>query len=265
MTLEILPRHFVEKPWGQANLPAEFGGRAEKVGEIWFDRPDASLPLLCKWLFTSEKLSVQVHPNDQQARARGHASGKEECWVVTTADEGATLGIGLKEMLSESELRDASLSGEIEHILEWKPVKPGDWFYIPAGTVHAIGAGVQLVEIQQNADITYRLYDYGRPRELHLEDGVEVANTAPYTGACGNLAGAEGSVTFVDGDYFLITLADASHDFASLDDDPAYCVPTAGLFECPAGELSAGMVAYGSAADLSPVSADARILIARET
>ena len=86
MTAAILPRHFVEKPWGQAGLPAHFGGRDEKVGEIWFDRPDAPLPLLCKWLFTSEKLSVQVHPNDEQAKARGLASGKEECWIVSATD-----------------------------------------------------------------------------------------------------------------------------------------------------------------------------------
>ena len=261
MSLEILPRHFVEKPWGQAALPREFGGRSEKVGEIWFDREDAPLPLLIKWLFTSEKLSVQVHPNDRQARARGLASGKEECWIVTATQGDARLGIGLTEALSEAELRDASLSGEIEQVLDWKPVKPGDWYYIPSGTIHAIGAGVQLVEIQQNADITYRLYDYGRPRELHLEDGVAVADTAAYAGAHGRVPDAPGLHQLVSSDYFSIHIARGACDLEGF--GPAYCVPVSGAFDSPRGAVAAGEVMLGDPADLCPLEPGCVLVIAR--
>jgi mannose-6-phosphate isomerase len=146
------------------------GGR--RIGEICYEAEGPEpLPILVKWLFTSEKLSIQVHPNDIQAQARGMPSGKEECWYIVDAEPDAVLGMGTKTPLDAEALRTASLSGEIEQLMDWKPVKPGDYFYIPAGTVHAIGAGITLVEVQQYADITYRLYDYGRPRELHLEDG----------------------------------------------------------------------------------------------
>jgi mannose-6-phosphate isomerase len=178
----LLERHFVEKPWGRDDVPTPFGAPADqRIGEVWYEAADGSpLPLLVKWLFTSEKLSIQVHPSDDQARARGLPSGKEECWYIVSAEPGAVLGMGTKQPLTSDELRAASLSGEIEALMDWKPVKAGDYFYIPAGTVHAIGAGITLVEVQQYADITYRLYDYGRPRELHLDDGVAVSKAAPY-------------------------------------------------------------------------------------
>jgi mannose-6-phosphate isomerase len=177
-----LERHFVEKPWGREDLPAAFGApNGQRIGEVWYESGDGTaLPLLVKWLFTSEKLSIQVHPSDEEAKARGLSSGKEECWVIVDAEPGAVLGIGTTRPLTPEELRATSLSGEIEALMDWKPVKAGDYFYIPAGTVHAIGAGITLVEVQQYANITYRLYDYGRPRELHLDDGVAVSKPAPY-------------------------------------------------------------------------------------
>ncbi len=158
-----LAKHLVEKPWGRTDIPAQFGDiNGRRIGEIWYEAPDGRpLPILVKWLFTSEKLSIQVHPNDDQARARGLPSGKEECWYIVDAEPGAVLGMGTTQPLNSAELRAASLSGEIEQLMDWKPVKAGDYFYIPAGTVHAIGAGITLVEVQQYADITYRLYDYG--------------------------------------------------------------------------------------------------------
>ena len=263
MTLEILPRHFVEKPWGQSDLPAHFGGRSEKVGEIWFDRADMPLPLLCKWLFTSEKLSVQVHPNDEQAAARGLRSGKEECWIVTAVQGDARLGIGLTRELSDGELREASLSGAIEDLLDWKPVKPGDWYYIPAGTIHAIGAGVQLVEIQQNADITYRLYDYGRPRELHLDDGVAVSSTAPYSGAHGAMKTDHGVHSLVRSRHFAIDYAVGDVSLESLGDALAYCVPVAGQFTVGAQTLSPGEVALARPAEIAATSGECTLLLAR--
>lgn len=178
----FLERQFVEKPWGRDDLPPEFGAHGgHRIGEIWYNGTGQTpLPLLVKWMFTSEKLSIQVHPSDADAHRRGLLSGKEECWYIVDAEPGAVLGIGTKQPLTAEELRTASLTGEIEQLVDWKPVKAGDFYYIPAGTVHAIGAGITLVEVQQPADITYRLYDYGRPRELHLDDGVGVAHPVPY-------------------------------------------------------------------------------------
>lgn len=178
----------VEKPWGVEQLPSQFTLPADsqigeiwcdgKIGEIWFE-PPATQKLLAKYIFTSERLSIQVHPNDEQAKARGLQVGKEECWYIIDTAPDAVLGIGTRNMLSGAELADAAFSGEIENLMEWHAVKPNMFFYIPAGTVHAIGGGVSLVEIQQNSDVTYRLYDYGRPRELHLEDGAAVAEAQP--------------------------------------------------------------------------------------
>lgn len=177
-----LERKFVEKPWGQEVLPDIFGGETgEKTGEIWFQAPDGiTLQLMAKYLFTSERLSVQVHPNDRQARRLGFPHGKEECWLILDAEPDAVVGLGLKKTVSASKLKAAAMVGEIEQLIDWKPVKAGDFIYVPPGTIHAIGAGISLVEIQQNVDITYRIYDYGRPRELHLDDAMAVAKLKPY-------------------------------------------------------------------------------------
>lgn len=172
----------VEKPWGRRDLPARFGLNADRrVGEIWFTADaDVPQPLLVKYLFTSEKLSVQVHPDDAQAQAMGLAGGKSECWYVLATEGDARLGIGLTRTVDADALRAAALDGSIEQLIDWKPVKPGDFYYIPAGTIHAIGGGITLVEVQQNNDVTYRLFDYGRPRELHLDAGMAVSDPAPY-------------------------------------------------------------------------------------
>ena len=203
----LLTRNLVEKPWGRDTLPEGFarGGGDRRIGEVWYDRPGDPLPILVKWLFTSEKLSVQVHPSDAEAAARGQPSGKEECWFIVDAEPGAVLGMGTTEPLDDDRLRAAAQDGSIEALMDWKPVRAGDFFYIPAGTVHAIGAGITLVEVQQNADITYRLYDYGRPRELHLDDGVAVSDARPYADARSGCA-VPGDLLF-DGPYFAMMLA----------------------------------------------------------
>lgn len=175
-----LVRRYVEKPWGRTELPPMFDApTGQRIGEVWFSGP-GDQPLLVKYLFTSERLSIQVHPNDEQARARGLSRGKSECWTILAADEGATLGLGLTREVSKEELRAAALDGSIEQLMNWRPVRAGDFFMVPPGTIHAIGGGICLIEFQQNSDVTYRLYDYGRPRELHLDDGIAVANAAPY-------------------------------------------------------------------------------------
>ncbi len=166
---------FLEKVWGSAKLAPWFPNRdSGKIGEVWFHTPE--IPLLVKFLFTTEKLSVQVHPDDDYARLHHGSCGKTEMWHILAAEPGAQIAAGFRTPLTEEQLRKSSLSGEIETLLEWHDARPGDTFFIPAGTVHAIGKGLALCEIQQHSDVTYRLYDYGRPRELHLDHGIAVSH-----------------------------------------------------------------------------------------
>ena len=259
-----LATHYVEKPWGRADLPAGFAAEGRKVGEVWFDAPDHALPILVKWLFTSEKLSVQVHPDDGQARARGLVSGKEECWVIVSAEPGARLGIGTQVSLNADELRAASQSGAIEALMDWKPVAAGDYFYIPAGTVHAIGAGVTLVEVQQNADITYRLFDYGRPRELHLEDGVAVSRAGPYTDARSGRIDGTACQTLVAGPIFTLVHARGEALQPLLTGDGArWVIPLEGEIIACGRSYRAGDCLYIGSGALVSVSNDASVLVAQ--
>lgn len=184
MTATHLSTIRVEKPWGRRQLWPGFTDPApdeSPIGEIWFGAPAGrEAELLVKYLFTSEKLSIQVHPDDAQARARGFARGKDEAWVILDAQPNSTIALGTVRPVSREELRAAALDGSIEALMDWKPVLAGDVIYSPANTVHAIGAGITLIEVQQNVDLTYRLYDYGRPRELHLEDGIAVSDPVPF-------------------------------------------------------------------------------------
>ena len=198
-----LQRRYVEKPWGRTRLPPIFDPpEGKRIGEVWFEG-DKDLPLLAKYIFTSERLSIQVHPDDEQARARGLREGKSECWTILEADPGATIGLGLKRAARREELRAAALDGSIEDLIDWRSVSAADFVFVPSGTVHAIGAGISLLEFQQNADVTYRLYDYGRPRELHLEDGVAVANPGPFPDQLLHLSPGENR-TLVDGPHFTL-------------------------------------------------------------
>jgi mannose-6-phosphate isomerase len=206
MTVEKLRPRAVEKVWGRRDLPPPFGPippEAEPVGEIWFESA-ADDALLVKYLFTSEKLSVQVHPDEQAARRLGLASGKEEAWWVVAAEQGAAVGLGLTETVEPEQLRAAALDGSIEHMLDWRTVRPGDFLYSPAGTVHAIGAGLSIVEIQQNVDVTYRLYDYGRDRELHLDEAVAVAKPGPWNPSSRPFALGPGREILTSGRAFVI-------------------------------------------------------------
>jgi mannose-6-phosphate isomerase len=236
-----LAKHLVEKPWGRTDIPAEFGDMGgRRIGEIWYEASDGRpLPILVKWLFTSEKLSIQVHPNDDQARERGLPSGKEECWYIVDAEPGAVLGMGTTQPLNSDELRAASLSGEIEQLMDWKPVEAGDYFYIPAGTVHAIGAGITLVEVQQYADITYRLFDYGRPRELHLDDGIAVSDAKPY----GDIRSGKalGNMSLVDGPHFWLSHICNQSGLDSLPgESQMWVVPLAGDVEFSTSMIGVG-------------------------
>ncbi len=198
----------VAKPWGRRDLPAPFAPvptEQEPVGEIWFSHPEfAEAELLVKYLFTSEKLSIQVHPDDEAARSAGFVRGKDEAWIILEAEPDATIGLGLREPISRDALEAAALDGSIEQLVDWRPVTAGDVFYSPAGTVHAIGPGLKLIEVQQNVDLTYRLYDYNRPRELHLEDGIAVAQPVPYAPPAAPADRGDGRRILVEGPAFVL-------------------------------------------------------------
>jgi mannose-6-phosphate isomerase len=199
-----LPILQVEKVWGRDTLPLPFiAPDGKRIGEIWFQPPPELPQLLVKYIFTSEALSIQVHPSDAQTITQGLGrQGKEECWLIIAAEPGAKLGIGFKKPVGAEAMRAAAIDGSIERLLEWHLVSPGDFFYIPSNTVHAIGAGVSLIEIQQNSDITYRLYDYGRPRELHLNEGIAVAKGEPFPAGYKRYVPARQSMTLVAGPIF---------------------------------------------------------------
>jgi mannose-6-phosphate isomerase len=258
-----LAKHLVEKPWGRTDIPAAFGDMGNRrIGEIWYeDGASDPLPILVKWLFTSEKLSIQVHPNDAQARARNMPSGKEECWYIVSAEPGAVLGIGTRHPLNADELRAASLSGEIENLIDWKPVKAGDYYYISAGTVHAIGAGVNLVEVQQYADITYRLYDYGRPRELHLDDGVAVSDARPYSDF--RSGHTDGNVQLVDGPHFRLWHITDEAALAELPDtDRRWIIPIHGTISVGADSAAVGDCMLVEAGIPLKMDSGSRLLVA---
>ncbi len=170
-----------EKVWGTPRTePWYRNPQGRDVGEIWFSASD-SVPLLVKLLFTSDNLSVQVHPNDTYAEKHHGCRGKTEMWHILRADPGAKIALGLRERATAERLREAALTGEIMDLLNWIPVQPGETFFVPAGTIHALGGGLALCEVQQYSDVTYRLYDYGRPRELHLDHGVAVSSLEPFS------------------------------------------------------------------------------------
>lgn len=257
----------VEKPWGRDQLPAPFAAPfGKRIGEIWFEPTEDVHSLLVKYIFTSEKLSVQVHPDDAQAKALGESdTGKEECWLVIDAEPGATLGIGFKAPISADAMRAAALDGSIEDLLVWYPVQAGDFFYIPSGTVHAIGAGVSLIEIQQNSDITYRLYDYGRPRPLHLEKGIMVARGEAYSPALHRHLPPTGTVGLARGPYFTAHRVEGAPDSALLAeyDGPTLVLPRRGEIELGGDVLRPGECAAAPAASAIAFSPESQSILVR--
>jgi mannose-6-phosphate isomerase len=165
------------KVWGRKRLLPWFPDADEPIGEVWYEA-NCELPLLVKLLFTSERLSIQVHPDDGEDGPRG----KTEMWHILEAEPGAQIALGFREPITRERMIEAAQTGEIERLVRWFPVHPGETYLTPAHTVHAIGAGIVLCEIQQNSDVTYRLYDYGRPRELHLAQAAAVADLGVHPG-----------------------------------------------------------------------------------
>jgi mannose-6-phosphate isomerase len=227
---------FSPRPWGTRDLSPWYDYRpAEPVGEAWLTGPqclietgdqqgrtlselaaacpDALLgphrnevgdyPLLVKILFPHDKLSVQVHPDDALAQQIGEPRGKTECWYVLDAQPGAAVALGLKPGSTVEAMRKAIADHTLEAMLEQVPVTKGDMIFVDAGTVHAIGPGVTLLETQQTSDITYRLYDYGRPRELHIDRGL--AATRLHTAAGKIAPKVEGARTrLIEQKYFTV-------------------------------------------------------------
>ncbi|MEZ5743673.1 MAG: class I mannose-6-phosphate isomerase [Sphingomonadaceae bacterium] len=230
----------VEKPWGKDVLPAPFHAPVgQRIGEIWFEPPTELSELLVKYIFTSEKLSVQVHPSNEQVP--GH--GKEECWLIVDAEPGATLGIGFREEIGPEAMRKAAVDGSIEKLMKWHSVERGDFFYIPAGTVHAIGPGVSLIEVQQNSDTTYRLFDYGRPRQLHLDQAVAVAKGEPYPASLRKSVPDGGEMEICDGPLFRLDQVEGAPSeaiAAHYADGPLLVIPREGPVHIGGKELVAG-------------------------
>ncbi|HEX8443129.1 MAG TPA: class I mannose-6-phosphate isomerase [Allosphingosinicella sp.] len=198
----------IEKPWGRRDIPAIFGSATpdgEPVGEVWFEDPRGGRPeLLVKYLFTSQPLSIQVHPDAAAADPLGYPSGKDEAWLVLDAEPEAKIGIGLRDETDAQSLREAATDGSIERLVDWHPVAAGDSFYSPAGTVHSIGAGLSLIEVQQNVDVTFRLYDFGRARALQLDAALAVAQPGPYTQPLQPYVLTPGREILADGPAFVL-------------------------------------------------------------
>lgn len=204
------PGHPVGEAWLTSVDCAVEGHRNVTLAEITRKWPEefsadapGEFPLLMKFLFPREWLSVQVHPNDAEAQAIGQPRGKNECWYVLSAEPDAKLALGFREELTQDQMERAIHEGTLESKLRYVPVQAGDMVYVEAGTIHAIGPGMVVLETQQYSDTTYRLYDYGRPRELHLKDGLAV--TKPRTSS-GLVAPVEkdGFTRLISTPYFIV-------------------------------------------------------------
>ncbi len=238
----ILKPILVERIWGVRSLAPWYKDDSTKeplekpIGEIWLtadtciamsghakghtlneltaadperfgDPRHEGFPLLIKLLFPREKLSVQVHPNDAQARSLGMPRGKTECWYVLAAEPGAAVAVSFKEQLTTNEIAASIKDGSIEAKLRMIPVQAGDMIFVDANTVHAIGPGMVVLETQQYSDTTYRLWDYGRPRELHVEAGMAVTRTDTEAGLVPP-APMDGFTRLVSSNYFFVDRID---------------------------------------------------------
>jgi len=199
--------------------------RAHPQELLGADAPVAESPLLVKVIFAREKLSVQVHPDDRMAQKYGQPRGKSECWYVLDAEPGAEVAAGLKAGASMEQVRRGIHDGTLEQSLSAIPVSAGDMIYVDAGTVHAIWPGSILLETQQNSDITYRMYDYGRPRTLHVEESLEAARLTTRAGKIPPRQLGDRTV-LIDVEYFRVESIPVAGERASAtlaaEDEPAH-------------------------------------------
>jgi len=251
---------FDPRPWGTLDLSPIYPNHkfAEKIGEAWLTgdacqvatgplkgkslaelssrygrelvgdtAPDPGrFPLLLKFLFPHEKLSVQVHPDDEAAHRAGQPWGKTECWYVAHARSGAQIGLGLKPGVTREQFEHAIHDKRAEELLNWINVYRGEMIYVAGGTVHTLGPGAIIVETQQQSDTTYRLYDYGRPRELHLKEGLAAIKEKAGSGkvirpAPSNLNGpANRRAPLISSPYFVVEMFELKepHKFRTNDE-----------------------------------------------
>ena len=239
-----LEPRFVERIWGTSDLRpwydyvADGTSGHDPIGEVWltgdecrvstgrlagmtlgevFSRHSAAMlgtevpetvqgasPLLMKVIFAREKLSVQVHPDDRLAQKYGQPRGKTECWYALAAEPGAEVAAGLRAGVTLAQVEAEVADGTLESSLEILPVKAGDLVFVDAGTVHAIWPGSVLLETQQNSDITYRLFDYGRPRELHVTKALGAIRLQTHAGKVASQEIAGDRTVLVDSHYFRV-------------------------------------------------------------
>ena len=230
-----------------AEAPEEMLGKAA---------PRSGSPLLIKMIFAREKLSVQVHPDDKLAQKYGQPRGKTECWYALAAEKGAQVACGLKPGVSLDKIKEGIHGGTLEESLNLLPVEAGEMIFVDAGTVHAIWPGSILLETQQNCDLTYRMYDYGRPRELHIEKSLEATRLITRAGKVPAKA-LPGRTILVDAEYFRVEriAVDGSRSGASL---PGEGEPAQGLAYLFAAAGSARVAGPG----FEPVDLPARGIVA---
>lgn len=175
--------------WAGRTLAELFSAAPSICGTRLGERED--FPILIKFIDARDDLSVQVHPDDAYTKFIGRGAGKTEAWYILDCDEGAQLVLGFKRELTRHEFIDAIENDRLPDVVQRVDVKKGDFFFIEAGTLHAICKGVLLAEVQQNSDTTYRVYDYnrpgldGKPRELHVLNAIDVTATVPYRAESG--------------------------------------------------------------------------------
>ncbi len=231
----IEPR-FTARVWGSRDLRPWYDrvAEGEPIGEVWLtgddclvatgkhagkrlaelfseehlallgaDAPSSDSPLLIKTIFALEKLSVQVHPDDKLAQIYGQPRGKTECWYALAAEPGAKVAVGLKPGTTLAQVEDGIHAGTLENSLNLLPVETGDMIFVDAGTVHAIWPGSILLETQQNCDLTYRMFDYGRGRELHIAKSIEATRLATRAGKIAPRRLADRTV-LIDVEYFRV-------------------------------------------------------------
>jgi len=209
MSIEKAKTRPVRKPWGRTDLsPWQANpGHTEPVGEVWFERAEPSLPesrLLLKLLFTSAPLSIQVHPDDAHAHAKGLPNGKTEGWYVLSTETQARIGLGLRTRVSEQALRTAIADRSVVDLLDWRAARAGEAVLVPAGAIHAIGAGIVLAEVQQRSDATYRLFDHGSERQLHVEEALAVADRGPVVATAAPMSLTSARTVLLTSAYFVI-------------------------------------------------------------
>lgn len=207
MTMEPAKSHAVHKPWGSADIaPWSRLGDGEPIGEVWFERADARFApaLLLKLLFTSAPLSLQVHPDDRLAQSLGQTNGKTEAWYVLAARPDAEIAIGLTHSVTPDVLRAAIDDGSIATLAKWQPIAAGQSVLVAAGSIHAIGAGLVIVEVQQRSDTTYRLFDNGSARELHPDLAVRASAALQEFAAIAPAQPGRGREVLAQSSYFLL-------------------------------------------------------------